>query len=74
MALMIRLIVIYIYAWNIGLHFEFAEIAENIVLGHGYSWNWDGMVPLQPTAAFPRPKWSANRSWQSPFFWRYISI
>jgi 4-amino-4-deoxy-L-arabinose transferase-like glycosyltransferase len=50
--LIFRIGIIYVYAWNTGLHYEFAEIARNIIYGYGYSWGWYGSVPLQPTAAF----------------------
>jgi len=51
-ALVFRIGIIYLYAWNTGLHYEYAEIAKNIIDGHGYSWGWYGSVPLQPSAAF----------------------
>ena len=49
----LRVIAIFIYAWNDGLQFEYAQIAANIVAGYGYSWDWFGQQPLQPSAAFP---------------------
>ncbi len=52
LALILRVIVIYMYAWHTGLHFEYAQIASNIVSGNGYSWDWFGQKPLQPSAAF----------------------
>jgi len=33
--------------------FEYGQIAWNIVQGHGFSWDFDGRFPLQPTAYSP---------------------
>jgi len=49
-ALIFRICIIYVFAWNTGLYYEYAEIARNIVDGYGYSWNWYKMIPTQPTA------------------------
>ena len=52
-ALAFRLVIIYILAWNKGLHFETVAIAKHIVAGEGYMWDWGNTpapIPLQPTA------------------------
>ena len=53
LAVIIRLALVYIFSWNRGPHFEFAQIAENIIKGYGYWWDWYKMIPLQPTALLP---------------------
>ncbi len=53
MAFIARVILIKISAWSAGIYYESAEIAHFIITGHGYSWDWNGLVPLQPTAILP---------------------
>jgi hypothetical protein len=52
-ALLSRIILIRISAWSDGIYYESAEIARYILSGHGYSWDWEGLIPLQPTAILP---------------------
>jgi len=52
-AFFLRLLIILVTAWNRGPHFENFAIAENIVNGLGYSWDWDGILKVQPTALLP---------------------
>jgi hypothetical protein len=48
-----RIILIRISAWSDGIYYESAEIARFILAGQGYSWDWEGLIPLQPTAILP---------------------
>ncbi len=52
-AFVFRLLIIFIFAWDRGPHFENYAIAKNIVSGFGYSWDWDGILKVQPTALLP---------------------
>lgn len=53
LALLTRIIGIYIFSWNRGPHFENYEIAQYIVEGKGYWWDWHHTIPPQPTALLP---------------------
>jgi 4-amino-4-deoxy-L-arabinose transferase-like glycosyltransferase len=53
MALLFRVAIIVAVAWNRGVHFENAQIAEYIVSGQGYVWDWYKSIPPQPTAILP---------------------
>jgi len=50
LAVLVRLLLVYIFSWNRGLHFESVQIAEYILKGYGYWWDWYKMIPAQPTA------------------------
>lgn len=52
-ALLFRIIGVYVLSWNRGPHFENYAIAQYIVEGKGYWWDWSGWVPPQPTALLP---------------------
>lgn len=52
-ALIIRVAIIVAAAWNRGIHFENAQIAEYIISGQGYNWDWYKSIPPQPTAILP---------------------
>lgn len=52
-SLLFRIAIIFIIAWDRGLHYETVEIARYIVAGHGYWWNWYNSIPAQPTAILP---------------------
>lgn len=49
---LVRLVIVRLISWDWPLHYEAFDIAKNIVAGYGYSWDWYGTIPLQPTAAF----------------------
>jgi len=53
LALAFRLGIIVLAAWNRGLHFENAQIAQYIISGQGYIWDWYKTIPPQPTAILP---------------------
>ncbi len=52
-ALILRLAVIPILGPDNEELYEYGDIAWNIVQGHGFSWDFDGRFPLQPTAYSP---------------------
>jgi len=49
-AVLFRLLLVYLFSWNRGLHFESAQIAKYVFNGYGYWWDWYKMIPPQPTA------------------------
>jgi 4-amino-4-deoxy-L-arabinose transferase-like glycosyltransferase len=51
--LLVRLIAFVVLSWNRGPHYEYYQIAEFIVQGNGYWWDWEGWVSPQPTALMP---------------------
>ncbi|MFH1733711.1 MAG: hypothetical protein ABIE92_03295, partial [bacterium] len=52
-ALLLRLAVIPILGPDNDKLYEYGQIAWNIVQGHGFSWDFEGRFPLQPTAYSP---------------------
>ncbi len=53
LALLFRIAIIILVAWDRGIHFENAQIARFIVSGQGYIWDWYGTILPQPTAILP---------------------
>lgn len=52
-AVLFRIVSVYILSWNRGPHFENYQIAQYIIEGKGYWWDWNGWIPPQPTALLP---------------------
>jgi 4-amino-4-deoxy-L-arabinose transferase-like glycosyltransferase len=53
LAVIIRLVIVYIFSWNRGPHFENYMIANFIVQGKGYSYRWGPDALIQTTALLP---------------------
>ncbi|MCD6163228.1 MAG: glycosyltransferase family 39 protein [candidate division Zixibacteria bacterium] len=53
LALITRIVGVYVFSWNRGPHFENYQIAQYIVDGKGYWWDWNHTIPPQPTALLP---------------------
>ncbi len=76
-ALLFRVAIFIVLAWDSGLHFENAQIAQYIIQGQGYAWDWYGQIPPQPTAILP-PIYTYFLAFFLAFFndparWIYIS-
>lgn len=52
-AVLVRLLGVYIVSWDRGAHFENMQIANYIIEGKGYWWDWNHTIPPQPTALLP---------------------